>query len=104
MKTFVPTARLKETHRMACRLLRLVHAQTTPPSLKTRVLACFVGRVVATFRGIREARRHLIYLQHSLGQAVRRTGWNNVMPLSLDAIKTLAWWHRISNGNEMAHK
>ncbi len=92
MKTFVPTARLKETHRMACRLLRLVHAQTTPPSLKTRVLACFVGRVVATFRGIRGARRHLIYLQHSLGQAVRRTGWKSVTSLSPDAIKTLAWW------------
>ena len=92
MKTFVPTARLKETHRMARRLLRIIQPQTTSPSLKTRVLACFVGRVVATFRGIRGARRHLIYLQHSLGQAVRRTGWDGMTPLSLDAIKTLAWW------------
>jgi hypothetical protein len=51
-----------------------------------------VGRIVATFRGIRGARRHLIFLQHALGQAVRRSGWNSVTPLSLDAIHTLAWW------------
>jgi hypothetical protein len=64
MKTFVPDKRLKETHRTAKRLLRMVLAQgatgTAPPTLKTRVLACFVGRAVATFRGIRGARRHLI--------------------------------------------
>ncbi len=58
MKTFVPLARLKETHRMAKRLMRLVLEQgtTTTPTFKTCVLACFVGRAVATFRGIRGAR------------------------------------------------
>jgi hypothetical protein len=99
MQTYVPVKRLKETHRMACRLLRLIRAQqgdtdarVTRPTIKTRVLACMVGRIVATFRGIRGARRHLIFLQHALGQAVRRSGWNSVTPLSLDAIHTLAWW------------
>ena len=85
MKTFVPDKRLKETHRTAKQLLRMVLAQGTaeiaPPTLKTRVLACFVGRAVATFRGIRGARRHLIYLQHDLGQAVRRGGWNGMASL-----------------------
>jgi hypothetical protein len=99
MQISVPIKRLKETHRMACRLLRLVQAQQndtddqmTRPTIKTRVLACMVGRIVPTFRGIRGARRHLIFLQHALGQAVRRSGWNSVTPLSLDAIHTLAWW------------
>jgi hypothetical protein len=89
MQTSVPVKRLKETHRMACRLLRLVQAQQNDingqvkrPTIKTRVLACMVGRIVATFRGIRGARRHLIFLQHALGQAVRRSGWNSVTPLS----------------------
>jgi len=69
MRVFVPNKRLKETHRMAKRLLSTVLAQpnTAPPQLKTRVLACFVGRAVATFHGIRGARRHLFYLQHDLG-------------------------------------
>ena len=96
MKTFVPDKRLKETHRTAKRLLRMVLAQgaaeTAPPTLKTRVLACFVGRAVATFRGIRSARRHLIYLQHDLGQAVRRGGWNGMASLTPAAIDTLRWW------------
>jgi hypothetical protein len=66
MKTFVPTKRLKETHRTANRLLRLVFAQdyttalstSTSPiikptsTLKTQVLASFVGRAVASFHGI----------------------------------------------------
>ncbi len=51
-----------------------------------------MGRVVATFRGIRGARRHLNYLQHDLGQAVRRGGWNGVAPLTPEAIGTLQWW------------
>ena len=96
MQTSVPTKRLKETHRMARRLLRLITETSAsidkPPKLKTRVLACFVGRVVATFRGIRGARRHLIYLQHALGQAVRREGWNGSTGLSTNAVETLAWW------------
>ena len=95
MKVYVPSSRLKETHRMARRLLRLVSAITDhdkPPMLKTRVLACFVGRVVATFRGIRGARRHLLYLQHALGQAVRKTGWNGMALISPDSIRTLEWW------------
>ena len=60
--------------------------------LKTRVLACFVGRVVSTFRGIRGARRHLLYLQHALGQAVRKTGWNGMALILPDSIRTLEWW------------
>jgi hypothetical protein len=95
MKTLVPTKCLKETHRTAKRLMRLVSEQESipaKPELKTRVLACFVGRVVATFRVIRGTRRYLIYLQHALGQAVRRTGWNGLTTLSPDAISTLAWW------------
>ena len=93
MQTFVPDKRLKETHRTAKRLLRMLLAQevTHPqtPILKTRVLACFVGRAVATFRGIRGARRHLIYLQHDLGQAVRRGGWNGIATLTPPAIQML---------------
>jgi hypothetical protein len=94
MKVFVPSSRLKETHRMARRLFRLATTTDTAikPMLKTRVLACFVGKVVATFRGIRGARRHLLYLQHALGQAVRKTGWNGMAALSPDAIQTLKWW------------
>jgi hypothetical protein len=95
MKVYVPSSRLKETHRMARRLCRLVSATTDhnkPPMLKTRVLACFVGRVVATFRGIRGARRYLLYLQHALGQAVRKTGWNGMALISPDSIRTLEGW------------
>jgi hypothetical protein len=94
MKNFVPTARLKDTHRMAKRLVRLVLEQhdTKTPTIKTRVLACFVGRTVATFRGIRGTRRYLLYLQHALGQAVRKTGWNGLAGLSPEAINTLEWW------------
>ncbi len=75
---------------MARRLFRLATATDTDiqPVLKTRVLACFVGKVVATFRGIRGAQRHLLYLQHALGQAVRKTGWNGMAALSPDAIQT----------------
>jgi hypothetical protein len=82
MKVFVPSSRLKETHRMARRLFRLATAKDTDiqPVLKTRVLACFVGKVVAIFRGIRGARRYLLYFQHVLGQAVRKTGWNEWQP------------------------
>jgi hypothetical protein len=93
MKTFVPNKRLKETHGTAKRLLGMVLSQmgttTNPPIPKTRVLACFVGRAVATFRGIRGARWHLIYLQHDLGQAVRRRGWNSKAILNTAAIETL---------------
>jgi hypothetical protein len=94
MKVLVPSKRLKETHRMAKRLHRLVSVQenVTAPKLKTRVLACFVGKVVATFRGIRGARRNLLYLQHALGQAVRQSGWDGMATISPEAIRTLAWW------------
>jgi hypothetical protein len=95
MKNFVPTARLKDTHRMAKRLVRLVleqHDAKTPTNINTRVLACFVGRTVATFRGIRGPRRYLLYLQHALGQAVRKTGGNGLAGLSPEAINTLEWW------------
>ncbi len=51
-----------------------------------------MGRTVATFRGIRGARRYLLYLQHALGQAVRKTGWNGLTSLSTEAISTLDWW------------
>ncbi len=34
----------------------------------------------------------MIFLQHALGQAVRRSGWNSVTSLSFNAIHTLAWW------------
>jgi hypothetical protein len=95
MKTFVPDKRLKETHRTAKRLLRMVLAQgaagSAPSTLKTRVLACFVGRAVATFRGIRGARRRLIYLQHDLGQAVQRGGWHGMTSLTPAALDTLGW-------------
>jgi hypothetical protein len=75
-------------------LRRLVLGQhsTTSPTLKPRVLACFVGRAVATFRGIRGERRYLLYLQHALGQAVRKRGWNGLAYLSPEAINTFEWW------------
>jgi hypothetical protein len=94
MQVRVPPKRLKETHRMAQRLLRLVSSKdpTTLPTLKTRVLACLVGKVVATFRGIRGARRHLLYLQHALEQAVRKSGWKGTASISPDSIRTLQWW------------
>ena len=94
MHAFVPNKRLQETHHTAKRILRIVLDQQgpTPPTIKTRVLACFVGRVVATFRGICGARCHLIYLQHDLGQAVRRSGWNGVAILTPSAIETLQGW------------
>jgi hypothetical protein len=94
MKTFVPNKPLKETHRTAKRLIGTIETQLglTIPQLKTRVLACFVGRAVATFRGIRGARRHLVYLQHDLGQAVRRSEWDGRATLTPTAIDTLRWW------------
>ena len=60
MKTFVPNNRLKGTYRMAKRLLGICLTQppTAPPQLKTRVLACFVGRAVATFRAAQRLEWH----------------------------------------------
>jgi hypothetical protein len=84
MKIYVPPARLKETQRMARQLLRLVSAtdNNKQPMLKTRVLACFVGRVVATFRGMAALEEYddtfFTYNMPWLGQAVRKTGWNGM--------------------------
>jgi hypothetical protein len=44
------------------------------------------------FRGLREARRYLLFIQQELGHAVRRRGWNGSLTLSTAAREALRWW------------
>jgi hypothetical protein len=78
MITSVPTKRLHATQRQAGRLLG---ASAAHP-IRTRDLARFVGQATAMFRGLRGARRYLLFIQQELGHAVRRWGWHGSLTLS----------------------
>ncbi len=88
MITSVPTKRLHATQRQAGRLLG---ASAAHP-IRTRDLARFVGQATAMFRGLRGARRYLLFIQQELGHAVRRHGWHGSLTLSPAARKALQWW------------
>ena len=72
MITSVPTKRLHATQRQAGRVLG---DNSRPQPIRTRDLARFVGQATAMFRGLRGARRYLLFIQQELGHAVRRRGW-----------------------------
>ena len=54
------------------------------------------------FRGLRGARRYLLFIQQELGHAVHRRGWNGYLTLSNAAREALRWWTskapRLRNG------
>ena len=87
MTTSVPRARLWEAQRTARRLVR--HGQ---PPIPTRDLARMVGKITAMTRGIRGARRHLLYVQQQLSDAVRLAGFTGKTHLSPRAVEALRWW------------
>jgi hypothetical protein len=89
MLTSVPNKHLHATQRQAGRLL----ATSAAHSIRTRDLARFVGQAIAMFRGLKGARRYLLFIQQELGHAVRRRGWQGSMTLSTAARKALQWWN-----------
>ena len=100
MQVSVPATRIKETQKTAKRLLtaagasRELEAQPKGPfrPIPTRDLARFCGQVTSMTRGIRGAKRHLLFIQQALGHAVRRTGWNGTTLLNHEGISALQWW------------
>ncbi len=99
MMTSVPPKRLYATQRQAGRLLG---NGSTAEVIRTRDLARFVGQATAMFRGLRGARRYLLFIQQELGHAVRRRGWKGSLTLSTAAREALRWWTskapRLRNG------
>ena len=87
MTTSVPRARLWETQRTARRLVQ--HGQRP---IFTRDLARIVGKITAMTRGIRGARRNLLYVQQQLSSAVRQDGFEGRTCLTPQAIEALRWW------------
>jgi hypothetical protein len=87
MTTSIPRARLWEAQRTAGRLVK--HG---PQPIHTRDLARMVGKITAMTRGIRGARRHLLYVQQQLGRAVRESGFTGKTCLSPRAVEALRWW------------
>ena len=87
MTTSVPRARLWEAQRTARRLIK--HGQAPIP---TRDLARMVGKITAMTRGIRGARRNLLYVQQQLSGAVRQTGFTGKTSLTRLATEALRWW------------
>jgi hypothetical protein len=51
-----------------------------------------VGKITAMNRGIRGARRHLLYVQQQLSDAVRQAGFTGRTRLSPHAVEALRWW------------
>ena len=87
MRVRVPDKRLKGVQRTAARLL------TMPPlQVRTRDLGRFVGQAVACQRGIKPAKRRLLYIQHALSKAVRSGGWTGRATLTAQAREALSWW------------
>ena len=94
MTCHIPSKRIKALQGTARRLLKM-SAPTkgnVGASVPTRDLARFVGQVVSTSRAIRPAKRRLLFIQHALSKAVRKTGWNGTTLLSQDVRKALQWW------------
>ena len=87
MTASVPRARLWETQRTARRLVK----QGQRPIL-TRDLARIVGKITAMNRGIRGARRYLLYVQQDLSSTVRRAGFTGKTCLTARAVEALRWW------------
>ena len=68
MLVSIPPARLKAAQKVAKRLMKT--AETSP--VPTRDLARFCGQITSMTRGIRGAKRYLLFIQQALGHAVRR--------------------------------
>jgi hypothetical protein len=83
----VPVKRLKGVQRTAGRLLR-----AHPNPVMTRDLGRFVGQAVACQRGLKPAKRRLLYIQHALSRAVRNGGWTGTTTLNTQAREALLWW------------
>ena len=91
----IPAKRIKALQGTAKRLLKTsapLGNDDVGASVPTRDLARFVGQVVSTSRAIRPAKRRLLFIQHALAKAVRKTGWNGKTYLSANVRKALTWW------------
>ena len=91
----IPAKRIKAIQSTARRLLKMSEPagkENGGSSVPTRDLARFVGQVVSTSRAIRPAKRRLLFIQHALSKAVRKTGWNGTTILPASARKALLWW------------
>jgi hypothetical protein len=91
----IPAKRIKALQGTAKRLLKTpspVGNDDVGASAPTRDLARFVGQVASTSRAIRPAKRRLLFIQHALAKAVRKTGWNGKTHLSANVRKALTWW------------
>jgi hypothetical protein len=87
MTVSVPRARLWEAQRTARRLV--MHGQHP---IHTRDLARMVGKITAMTRGVIGARRHLLYVQQQLSNAVRASGFTGRTCLTPRAVEALRWW------------
>jgi hypothetical protein len=89
MQVAVPPKRIKAIQRPAARIQKTAASGKPVP---TRDLARLVGQITSTNRAIRPAKRRLLYLQHDLGRAVKKTGWKGQVLLSKQALLALDWW------------
>ena len=101
MTVKAPASRLRDTRRMAGRLLRSANAGIMTQkgeesrklrSIPTRDLARFVGKATSMFRAVKGARRYLLFVQQALGHAVRETGWAGTTTLTWESAQALRWW------------
>ena len=88
MTVSIPPSRLKAAQKVAKRLIKT--AETSP--VPTRDLARFCGQITSMTRGIRGAKRYLLFIQQALGHAVRRTGFTGTTSLNKEGVEALRWW------------
>lgn len=102
MQVAVPPKRIKAIQRSGARIQKMAAAGKPIP---TRDVARLVGQIISTTRAIRPAKRRLLYLQHALGRAVKKTGWKGHVVLSKQALLALDWWQGTNpwktNGNDI---
>jgi hypothetical protein len=94
MRCSVPPKRIKGLQLTALRLLRMsaTSDDVNDIAVPTRDLARFHGLATSCTRAIHPARRRLIYIQHTLSQAVSKRGWRGSTTLSPMTRRALEWW------------
>jgi hypothetical protein len=101
MTVHAPASRLRDTQRIAKRLLKSANAGVLPVRgeeikvlrpIPTKDLARFVGKATSMFRAVKGARRYLLFVQQALGHAVREAGWTGTTTLTWEAANAMRWW------------
>lgn len=107
MRCSVPPKRIKGLQLTALRLLRMSATSdgVNDIAVPTRDLARFHGLATSCTRAILPARRRLIYIQHTLSQAVSKRGWRGSTTLSPMTRRALEWWTTeevwLNNGHDI---